>query len=174
MPTTLLAGAAALLIVLTWALGRRRPPVLLRSTDAAAVAALNRAQIALVSSPDPPRGADAAIAAGPAPPARGQPQRLGLGPDGIPAPGDARRRAELTVQLHGLLRGGSRQRLQAMATARLWRHPAALPILRRGLRDVDPAVMLEAVRGIERYRGCARRQAALPQLPLPRNVSRTR
>ena len=49
MPTPFWAALASLLGLVLWLLTRRQPRTLLRSTDTAAVAALNRAQIELVS-----------------------------------------------------------------------------------------------------------------------------
>ena len=49
--TQLLAGGAALvLMAVLWGLGRRPGKVLLRSTDAASVAAINRAQLGVVET----------------------------------------------------------------------------------------------------------------------------
>ena len=47
MPASYAAAFAAALLAITWLLGRRRVP-LIRDVDTSAVAALNRAQIALV------------------------------------------------------------------------------------------------------------------------------
>lgn len=170
MGPSIIAGAAALVLVLTWSLRRCTPPVLLRSTDASAIAALNRAQIALMhqdSGPSDagPGGAGAASVDAAAPTAAGA----------IPPRADVRQRAQLKALLERQLRGDGTQRLQAMGIARRWGQPDALPVLRRGLRDVDPRVVEEAARGLERFRCCPRTAAtAAPQLPLPRNVSRTR
>ncbi len=174
MTTTLFAGATALLLVLSLILRRRSPPPLLRSSDTRAIAALNRAQIALAASAAPRQEPAGPAVASPAPPT--EPPLAGDGPAPVPlpAPADSRRRAELTARLQHQLHGDPRQRLQAMRTARRWGHPAVLPLLRRGLRDVDPSVVLEAVQGIERFRTCPHVAAARPQRPLPRNVSRTR
>ena len=50
----LLAGGAALvLVVVLWGLGRRPGKTLLRSTDATSVAAINRAQLGLVQVSSP-------------------------------------------------------------------------------------------------------------------------
>ena len=175
MGSSILGGAAALLLLLYWTLRRRNPPVLLRSTDASAVASLNRAQIALLRARPGDSGGVGDPSAGPAhaPSARLDPDCMEAAP--IPPAGDARQRAQLKAHLERQLCGDGPQRLQAMRTARRWGHPAALPVLRRGLRDVDPNVVLEAARGLDRFRRCpAAAAVASPQLPLPRNVSRTR
>lgn len=175
MRTPILGGAAALLLFLIWTLARRRPRVLLRSTDASAIAALNRAQIALLHR-DPGRwGGAAASGAGSAAAMPGPPHPEDADA-GIPHPGDARQRAQLKARLESQLRGDRQQRLHAMRIARHWGHPAALSVLRRGLRDVDPGVVLEAARGLDRFRRCplAVTSPVSPQTPLPRNVSRTR
>lgn len=174
MGPSIVAGAAALLLVLTWSLRRRTPPALLRSTDASAIAALNQAQIALVrrdSGPSDPGAAGAGASSLDAPAFTD----AGAGDGSIPPRADARQRAQLKARLERQLRGDGTQRLQAMGIARRWGQPDALPVLRRGLRDVDPRVVEEAARGLERFRCCPQAAAtAGPQLPLPRNVSRTR
>jgi hypothetical protein len=174
MGPSIVAGAAALLLVLTWSLRRRTPPALLRSTDASAIAALNRAQIALSrqdsgSSDAGPAGAGADAVDAPAS------RAAGAGDGSMPPRTDVRQRAQLRARLERQLRGDGTQRLQAMAIARRWGQPDALPVLRRGLRDVDLRVVAEAALGLERFRCCPRAAAtAGPQPPLPRNVSRTR
>jgi hypothetical protein len=60
MHPSFLEGAAALLALALWWAGRRQPRPLLRSTDGAAIAALNRAQIAAL---DPPGAAECPCAA---------------------------------------------------------------------------------------------------------------
>jgi len=166
-PTFLGGVAAALLLFVYWSL-RRRSPVLLRSTDAAAIAALNRAQIALVRSDTDPANVDGA------PTLPELPLALAATPPVRPA--DARQRAQLLATLRRQLDADAPQRLEAMRTASQWGHPAALPVLRRGLRDVDPAVVQEAARGMERFRCCPRSHAGTSRtpVPLPRNVSRMR
>jgi hypothetical protein len=169
MQPTILAGAAALLLFCYWSL-RRRPPALLRSTDTSAIAALNRAQIALLQE-TASAGPGARTPAGEGSQAPSQP--LAMGPD----PGAATPPSLLAHRLERLLAGDGPQRLEAVRAARRWGHSAALPVLRRGLRDVDPAVVLEAARGMERFRGCplvAAAAAVAAQPPLPRNVSLTR
>lgn len=167
MGPTVLGGAAALLLVLYWTF-RRRSPVLLRSTDASGIAALNRAQIAQL------RQAPLAQPGGSVQPSTPQPPSTPL-LSPLPASGDGRERVRLLAQLEGHLCGEPALRLEAMRTARRWGHAAALPVLRRGLRDVDPAVVLEAARGLERFRSCplANGKNAAAQ-PLPRNVARMR
>lgn len=170
MNAPILGGAAALVVGCLWLVRGRRPP-LLRSTDAGAIAALNRAQIAAVQqqpaapAPSAPAPAADALAAW-RPPARtdrsGQRQLLG--------------------QLTAALAADPSSRLLALQRARRWGHPATLPLLRRGLRDSDPAVVREAALAIQRFRGCPRAggqglaQPVAPPLPcnLPRNVARTR
>ncbi|MGB5134166.1 MAG: HEAT repeat domain-containing protein [Prochlorococcaceae cyanobacterium] len=167
MSPTFLGGVAALLLFVYWSL-RRRSPVLLRSTDATAIAALNRAQIALVRGDAAPRSADGALALPELP--------LAAVATALIRPADVRQRAQLLATLRRQLDGDAPLRLEAMRAASQWGHAAALPVLRRGLRDVDPAVVQEAARGMERFRCCPRIQAGTSRtpVPLPRNVSRTR
>jgi hypothetical protein len=163
MNGSLLAPVAALLSVLLWLAARRRPGPLLSATRAQALAesaaALNRAQIALVqqlatqdvSTP----------AAVPLPP--------------LPRPGDGRQRQALLTQLRSQLAGDQPQRLAAIQLAGRWGDRVALPLLRIGLRDVDLAVQAEAARAIARFRSPGGVHGVrATQLPLPRNVARTR
>ncbi len=143
--------------------------------DIREVVALNRAQIALVQ-----REAAAAVALeeGEEAPVCETPA-LGL-PMQLPLPIDGRERLAFLSHLGALCRGDASARLQAMAAARRWGHPAALPLLRRGLRDPDPAVMGEAALAIEQFRGRPFPSApplpgsAAQSVPLPRNVARIR
>ena len=164
MNGSLLAAAAGLLSVLLWLASRRRPAPLLTTTSTAAVAALNRAQLSLVQQqselPQPAVSSD-------------------LQP--LPPSGDARQRRLFLLQLQAQMAGDQLQRLAAIRQARRWGDPAALPLLRRGLRDVDLAVCAEAAGAVARFRG--RMPSVVPaagattspaQLPLPRNVARTR
>ncbi len=164
MPPSLLAGVAAVVAALFWLSARRRPQ-LGASFDSRAIAALNRAQIELLGDPDPA-------------PESEPPHQLPGGRLALPA--TARERA---LFLHALIRqlaGEAPQRLAAIETAAVWGERASLPLLARGLRDVDPAVVKAAARAMERFRGrtCGGHIAAhasCPQpLPLPRNVARTR
>jgi hypothetical protein len=167
-------GGAAAVLVLTWLLTRRRPATVLRSTDASAVAALNRAQISQVeraatrlvavplaaaSSADLP----AAEPVGPGLPAR----------SALPRRGDARARAALLRELDQQLRGASLGRLAAIRLAVHWGDRSVLPLLHRGLRDVDPRVVLAAAQGMAGFRGGSASQATRqwPELPpLPPNA----
>ena len=193
MNPSLLTASAALVLGLLWITLRRRPVTLLRSTDASAIAALNRAQI---GRPLAPNDAASPLAAGLA---HGSPATgldSGPGPDSashayaehraaaalsarpLPAPGQARERAALLRQLQGAMVAAAPQRLAAIQLAARWGDPAVLPLLRRGLRDVDPAVVGCAAAAMAPFRTCPRlrqaRQAAAQPASLPRNVARTR
>ena len=159
MQPSILAAFGSLLAVLLWWSSRRRPAPLLSSTDTQAVAALNRAQIALVQ-----QGASAAASARAAAVV-------------LPAPGDARARQALLARLRADLSGDPRLRRAAIELASHWGDRATLPLLQRGLRDVDPAVVQVAAMAMQRFRG----RSAAPYssadqalAPLPRNVVRTR
>ena len=169
MNPSLLGAAAATLLVALWLVTRRQPRPFLRSADNSAVAALNRAQRELVA-PGPAAVAAATepqIATTDPPPAE-QP---------LPRRADQRGRALLLARLAAAAHGTQPERLEAMRIARRWGHPATLPLLRRGLRDVHPAVMREAAQALEAFRG---RPRAAPQDELavarswPRTVVRTR
>ena len=163
MNPSVLGGGAALLVVLAWLITRRKPVPVLRSTDASEVAALNRAQITQVI---------ASAAAPQAPEAMAQEEhQVGLV---LPVPGDARGRAELLRELAVQLQGTNAERLAAISVAASWADRSVLPLLRRGLRDVDPRVVLAASTGMAAFRGRTAGQGVLGQierLPLPRNVA---
>jgi hypothetical protein len=167
MNTPIVGGAAALLLVWLW-FSRRRAPQLLRSTDASAIAALNREQIAALSL-------DAPSPAPPGIPAGGEEPMPPVPPVVFPAPGDGGARARLLRQWLHAYAAVPETRLEVMRLARVWGHPATLPLLHLGLRAPDPAVVQEAALAMARFRG--HRLAGSPQLrqsTLPRNVARTR
>ncbi len=167
MNTPIVGGAAALLLVWLW-FSRRRAPQLLRSTDASAIAALNREQIAALSF-DAASPAPSGISTG------GEETTPPLPPVVFPAPGDGGARARLMRQWLHAYAAVPETRLEVMRLARAWGHPATLPLLHRGLCAPDPAVVQEAALAMARFRG--HRLAGSPQRrqpPLPRNVARTR
>jgi hypothetical protein len=185
MPTSLTAALAAAVLAALWLLGRRRPP-LVRDADTSAVAALNRAQIALVQAGV---GEPTATLAGPAGAAT-----KGLLGSCIPeSPGNAsgrerpttlelpERRATREVlrfraTLRTLYNQGGASRLEAVQAARHWGDPSTLPLLRQALRDPDPAVVREAAAAIHRFRGRpgSGAQKAPQPVAAPRRVARTR
>ena len=159
--TQALSGAAiAAVIAVCWLLGRPRPKIL-RSTDASAVAALNRSQMELVL----PKGEQES---GPSP-AGSNPIALAL-----PGAADLRGRRQLLSHLERQFQAGGEQRVQALALCSAWRHRDALSLIRRGLRDSNCQVAALAAEAMAHFRG---RSAAAPQpapAKAPRNVSRTR
>jgi hypothetical protein len=175
-----LGAVAALLLLVLWLVGRRpKPRPFLRSADTSAVAALNRSQIARVSgraSPSP-RGPGAPPQP-PIPPSPAAQAATALAAHPIPARGDRRGRQRLLRRLQAAGGASLPERIAALRLARRWGHPATLPMLRRGLRDVHPAVVLEAAQALEAYRGRTLpppTPAASPRSPRsPRTVARTR
>jgi len=158
-----LLAAFSLVSILVWLLSRRRPPALLASTDASAVAALNRVQISLVRErPNAPPPEQTAAAANPtALPA-------------LPAPGDGRGSCLLLLRLRRQLHGDNAERLAAVIQAVAWGDRRSLPLLQRGLRDVDPAVVRVAAQGMAAFRGRSASAGAGAQgvgLPLPANAA---
>jgi hypothetical protein len=145
MNPSLLGAAAATLLVALWLVTRRQPRPFLRSADASAVAALNRAQRELVT-PHPGSVSAPPSKAASSPPA----------PQPLPSRADQRGRAQLLARLSAAALGSQPERLDAMRTARRWGHPDTLPLLRRGLRDVHPAVVREAAQALETFRGRTR------------------
>jgi hypothetical protein len=169
MNPSVLGAAATTLLVVLWLLTRRRSRPFLRSDDTSAVAALNRAQLTRLQ---PPRAASPAAFES----AVSQASASEKAPDStphafwppLPAPSDARGRRRLLTRLAAAAEGPLPQRLEALRIARRWRHRAVLPLLRRSLRDVHPAVVREAALALEAYRG----RSSLPSAP--RSVARTR
>ena len=161
----LLAGGAALvLMAVLWGLGRRPGKTLLRSTDAASVAAINRAQLGLVqeqgSQLDPRIPLGAAT----------EGSDLAL----FKPPVSSAERIALERQLREAMdQGDPSQRLEAVRRAGQWGHVSVLPLLRRGLRDADSRVVEAAATAIARHRGATHPSAVQVARP-PRNVARMR
>ena len=164
MNSSLFAAAVGLVALLAWLRGRPRR-ALLSSTDTSAVAALNRAQLTLVDRESRP--------ASPIDPP--SPPLPSWWLQSLPARTDQRASLALLARLTALMAGGPADRLVAMQWALRWGHPACLPLLRRGLRDSEPAVMAAANAAMAAFRG---RTLPLPpqgpQAGLPRRASRTR
>ncbi|MEB3234740.1 MAG: hypothetical protein VKM98_04875 [Cyanobacteriota bacterium] len=138
--------------VLLWLFGRRRLQLGTgqQPATAPAPAPLTRVMVGAASN-----------TAAPLPPARGR----GAAP-----------RAQGLAALRGAMEGSPAQRLAVMQ--HLAQHPdrRALPLLKRGLRDADPAVVLAAVAALEPFRGRtpAAVAACAPSKPLrrlPRNAA---
>ena len=162
MNPSLLGAIVAALLAGLWLSSRRRPRPFLRSDDSSAVAALNRAQIAMVTVQAPassPAAAAAVMEVSSHLPAAGSTPLLAA--PAFPPAGAVRQRRALLLQLERWFHGSATDRRQAMALARLWGHPCMLPLLRRGLRDPDPLVMAEAAAAIQAFRGRSQ-GAALP------------
>ena len=141
-----------------WVLGRPKRNIL-RSTNASAIAALNRGQMELVIPSDGSNSSD-----------QGSQDTVVL-----PAASDRRGRQQLLQQLEAQFRAGGEARRSAMAICQLWHHREALPLIRRGLRDADQVVVQLAADAMTHFRGRSSAPVAAAQpLKLPRNVSRTR
>ena len=161
----LLAGGAALvLVVVLWSLGRRPGKTLLSSTDATSVAAINRAQLGLVQVSSPQQDLETQAGSG---------KRTGdLAP--FQPPVSSAERISLERRLREAMdQGNPDQRLEAVRVAGQWGHASVLPLLRRGLRDADSLVVEAAATAIERHRGATRPSPAQVARP-PRNVARMR
>jgi len=92
----------------------------------------------------------------------------------FPAASDARGRAALVQALSLQLQGTTPERLEAITRAAGWGDRVALPLLQRGLRDVDPEVVLAASTGMARFRGRTPGHEAVAKtnpMPLPRNAA---
>jgi len=149
MNASLSAALVFLLLAGGWWLGRRRSRPFLRSTDTGPVVALNRAQIERLRE----RPAVPAEAV-PLPPVR-RPDSA-AGPSAVQPPAlplQPRQRQARLRQLQAWLVGSREQRLHAIAECSGSSRRDVLPLLRRGLRDPDPAVMAAAAAAMRRFRG---------------------
>lgn len=181
MLTPLIAALAAAVLSALWLLGRRRPP-LIRDADTSAVAALNRAQIALVqaggdltarsaaAAPEAPRGSESPEASD------SSCGRERLGALDLPQRRVTHEVLRFQATLRTLYQRGGSSRLEAIQAARHWGDPSTLPLLRQALRDPDPAVVREAAAAIQRFRGRPGRATKASSQPAaaPRRVARTR
>jgi hypothetical protein len=171
MNTSLLGVLAAVVLATGLWLTGRRPRPLLNSTDTHEVAALNRAQNTLVwearHAPQLPPPEDVASMEG-TPSTAWAPQiPLAALPAVRLSAGE--RRAWLQ-ELRRHHQAGGAMRLEAMRRARDWGHRDVLPLLRQGLRDPDPRVMVEAALAVATFRGRPPQATAAS----PRTVARTR
>ncbi len=160
----LIAGGAAFVLVLVlWGLGRRPSKTILSSTDAGMIAAINRAQLGLVDdgldngAPSPEPIGDAANA-----------QQLWERPCS-----EAQAIALRKRLMHMFNQGHPDERLEAIQIASEWGHRSTVSLLRRGLRDVDPRIVQLSAAAIEPHRGGYHPASAQPVRP-PRNVARMR
>jgi hypothetical protein len=175
MNPSVLGALAATLLAGLWLLSRRRPPQLVVNADASQVAALNRAQIALVRGGMPAAATAAEDLAAAAPAV----EEAAAAPPAAPL--TTRERLLLTTRLRALYGGDGASRRTAIRLARRWGHRSTLPLLRRALRDPDPAVVREAALAMEAFRGkpappdpISRPGPAPAQVPAPpRRVART-
>ena len=175
-PSLLAALGAFLVVVLLWR-GRLRPAApLVRNEDTSAVAALNRAQIALVKSGGA-RGVEPGAAAADGAQAHGAgtaaTAAAALAALALPPRHDSHLQRLYRSQLQSGFQAGGRMRLEAIRQARRWGPPSMLPLLRQGLRSTDPLVVQEAAAALQRFRGRPL-PAAQPPAARPRSVARTR
>ena len=189
-PSLLAALAAFLVVVLCWR-GRGRAALpLVRNDDASAVAALNRAQIALVKSGGARAGQPGAAALDGAPDSGDGGAAIagpGFGPASgghggaaaalaalaLPPTHDSHRQRLYRLELQRGFQAGGRARLESIRQARRWSHRSILPLLRQGLRVTDPLVVQEAAAALERFRGRSPGPSQMPPVR-PRRVARTR
>lgn len=189
MISSLTAALAAAVVAAWWLLSRRRPP-LIRNGDTSAIAALNRAQIALVQGgrEDPAETAVSRPAESGGADFRGAPGSGGLANAGtaseweqsamlkLPQRRSLQEVLRFQATLRSLYRRGGSSRLAAIQAARHWGDPATLPLLRQALKDPNPAVVREAAAAIDRFRGHQGPALRSPLQPsaAPRRVARTR
>ena len=154
MQNVLLPGAVGLLAVFLW-LQRKPVKPMLSSTDASAVAQLNRTQLELVIEAE---------------------QRSKTKDDVLSnwtRPVTVQETISLQQALRFGMNAGPEERLLAVRQAACWGHRSVLPLLRRALHDSDPRVVEAAARAIEPFRSSPHRKVVQVSRP-PRNVSRMR
>ena len=154
MQNVLLPGAVGLLAVFLW-LQRKPVKPMLSSTDASAVAQLNRTQLELVIEAE---------------------QRSKTKDDVLSnwtRPVTVQETISLQQALRFGMNAGPEERLLAVRQAACWGHRSVLPLLRRALHDSDPRVVEAAALAIEPFRSSPHRKVVQVSCP-PRNVSRMR
>lgn len=154
MQNVLLPGAVGLLAVFLW-LQRKPVKPMLSSTDASAVAQLNRTQLELVIEAE---------------------QRSKTKDDDLSnwtRPVTVQETISLQQALRFGMNAGPEERLLAVRQAACWGHRSVLPLLRRALHDSDPRVVEVAALAIEPFRSSPHRKVVQVSRP-PRNVSRMR
>ena len=154
MQNVLVPGAVGLLAVFLW-LQRKPVKPMLSSTDASAVAQLNRTQLELVIEAE---------------------QRSKTKDDDLSnwtRPVTVQETISLQQALRFGMNAGPEERLLAVRQAACWGHRSVLPLLRRALHDSDPRVVEAAALAIEPFRSSPHRKVVQASRP-PRNVSRMR
>ena len=154
MQNVLVHGAVGLLAVFLW-LQRKPVKPMLSSTDASAIAQLNRTQLELVIEAE---------------------QRSKTKDDDLSnwtPPVTVQETISLQQALRFGMNAGPEERLLAVRQAACWGHRSVLPLLRRALHDSDPRVVEAAALAIEPFRSSPHRKVVQASRP-PRNVSRMR
>ena len=154
MQNVLVPGAVGLLAVFLW-LQRKPVKPMLSSTDASAVAQLNRTQLELVIEAE---------------------RRSKTKDDDLSnwtPPVTVQETISLQQALRFGMNAGPEERLLAVRQAACWGHRSVLPLLRRALHDSDPRVVEAAALAIEPFRSSPHRKVVQASRP-PRNVSRMR
>ncbi len=153
----LFAGGAALVLTLfIWSLGKRPNKLTLKNKDADSLSGLNREQMSLVqlsSSKTFQSSSDKNSAQ-----AEWQ------------SPLNPQEQLKLLRKLRKLTKGGPEERLEAISIAFLWGHPKTLPFLRRGLKDADSRIVNLAAAALNNHRGKTTKKIAQVERP-PRNVA---
>ncbi len=89
-------------------------------------------------------------------------------------PKTSQERFLLKQKLNKLIALNPADRLLAVRIASQWGNQSVLPILRRGLRDVDRRVVQSAAEGISKFKGSQKIFSKKKQVRHPLNVSRMR
>ena len=85
-------------------------------------------------------------------------------------PSTEQKQIALRKKLFKLISAGPEERLEAVSIASEWGHPSILPILRRGLKDSDSRIVLNAAIGIEKHKRGSKKSRSQESSRPPRNV----
>ena len=85
-------------------------------------------------------------------------------------PSTEQKQIALRKKLFKLISAGPEERLEAVSIASAWGHPSILPILRRGLKDSDSRIVLNAAIGIEKHKRGSKNSRSQESSRPPRNV----
>ncbi len=128
------AGAALVLVLSLWGLGKR-PKNLFRRVASKSVAIQSKELVL------PTKDLEAKTNF-----------FIGKHPAKWSSPKNSKERLTLKRHLFHLISLGPDERLDAVQIASKWGHPSVIPILRRGLRDSDSRVVISSAEGMNQFR----------------------
>ena len=100
-----------------------------------------------------------------------KPNQLELGAG---LPNTSQQRILRLKHLKKLISCGPEERLIAVELATVWGDSSVIPILKRGLRDMDSRVVIKSAEGISKFRSSFKPGLKKPLKVYPRNISRMR